>query len=180
MWFAPQNRKLSNDHGPSGCAPQNRKWKWSNNHGLLETNLSNSVSQYSPAPVVNIVPMLGRLWSNLNLPKNALTIRWKWRTRDKMRENSHRMSTYQKQKTAMMATRIGFFTFFKLGWSNNVDSTPWRNGFDVGSRLVHHWYHHHHHHHHHHTPPWSQSESQGRVRGACRRKGKTRWGHQGS
>ena len=32
----------------------------------------------------------------------------------------------QKQKTAMMATRIGFFTFYKLGWSNNVDSTPWR------------------------------------------------------
>ena len=33
---------------------------------------------------------------------------------------------YQKQKTAMMATRIGFFTFFKLGWSNKVDSTPWK------------------------------------------------------
>ena len=31
---------------------------------------------------------------------------------------------YQKQKTAMMATRIGFFTFFKLGWSNKVDRTP--------------------------------------------------------
>ena len=31
---------------------------------------------------------------------------------------------YQKQKTAMMATRIGFFTFFKLGWSKRVESTP--------------------------------------------------------
>ena len=47
---------------------------------------------------------------------------------------SYGISTYQKQKTAMMATRIGFFTFFKLGWSNKVDSTPWRNGFDIGSR----------------------------------------------
>ena len=34
---------------------------------------------------------------------------------------------YQKQKTAMKATRIGFFTFFKLGWSNKVESTPWGN-----------------------------------------------------
>ena len=41
---------------------------------------------------------------------------------------------YQKQKTAMMATRIGFFTFFRLGWSNKVDSTPW--GFDELWRLV--------------------------------------------
>ena len=46
---------------------------------------------------------------------------------------SYGISTYQKQKTAMMATRIGFFTFFKLGWSNKVESTPWRNKFDIGS-----------------------------------------------
>ena len=25
----------------------------------------------------------------------------------------------------MMATRIGFFTLFRLGWSNRVDRTPW-------------------------------------------------------
>ena len=122
---------------------------------LLETNLSNRVSQYSPAPVVNIVPMLGKVHYKEELLWNS----------------------YQKQTTAMMATRIGFFTFFKLGWSNKVDSTPWRKSVQIGSReledknasltfVI--------------PPPWSQSENQVRVRGACRRKGKTRWEPQGS
>ena len=87
-------------------------------------HLSNSVSQYSPAPVVNIVPTLGRSSSNLNFPKNART---------KMKVKNKR-NFYQKQKRAMMATRIGFLTFFKLGWSNNVDSTPWWKGVGIGSR----------------------------------------------
>ena len=43
---------------------------------------------------------------------------------------------YQKQKRAMMATRIGFLTFFKLGWSNKVDSTPWRKRVDIRRMII--------------------------------------------
>ena len=41
-----------------------------------------------------------------------------------LKDSMKKGTFYQKQKTAMMATRIGFFTFFKLGWSNKVDRTP--------------------------------------------------------
>ena len=94
---------------------------------------------------------------------------------------------YQKQKTAIMATRIGFFTFFKLGWSNKVERTPWGakiknqlNNFlilpnkaertpwaaklriyEIISKSC--------------QPPWCQSGIQDLGRGACRRRDKTRW-----
>ena len=153
--------------------PQKRKWKWSNDHGMLATYLSNSVSQYSPAPVVNIVPMLERSWSDLNLPNNALTLMTAELWADHM-ESPHtrnrKRQWWQRGLVSSHSSNLAGRTMWIAHPGGRVlvlDQGKFMMECVIDIRFVI-------------PPPWSQSESQGRGRGACRRKGKTRWGHQES